>query len=116
MDDDAVRPIVLDATVLSNFASSSTAEELVRILDHPATVPAVRDELERGRDLHYRFLDEALAHVGTISLCCRSVTKRSIYVPRLGSVSILGKRSHFSRQSSTMERSQRMIWLHVGWL
>lgn len=87
MDDDAVRPIVLDATVLSNFASSSTVEQLARILDHPATVPAVRDELKRGRDLHYRFLDEALAHVGDdiplLSISDETIDLRSTVRERL---------------------------------
>lgn len=114
--DDVVEPIVLDATVLSNFASSSTVEQFGRILDHPATVPAVRDELERGRDLHYRFLDEALAYVGDdiplLSISDDTIDLRSTVREDLDP----GEASHFSRRSSTMERSQRMIWLRVGWL
>lgn len=87
MGDDVVEPVVLDATVLSNFASSSTVEQLGRILDHPATVPAVRDELERGRDLHYRFLDEALAHIGDdislLSISDETIDRRSTVRDRL---------------------------------
>ena len=57
-------PVVLDATVLSNFASTGTVSRLVEILDQPATVPAVRTELEQGFTEGYEFLDNALAHLG----------------------------------------------------
>ncbi len=58
------QPVVLDATVLSNFASTGTVDVLVDILDRPATVPAVQTELERGYARDYDFLDDALARIG----------------------------------------------------
>lgn len=64
MSEDVVQPVVLDATVLSNFASSGTVSHLVEILDQPVAVPAVREELERGRDQNYEFLGDALEHLG----------------------------------------------------
>jgi Predicted nucleic acid-binding protein, contains PIN domain len=57
-------PVVLDATVLSNFASTGTVDVLVDTLDRPATVPAVQTELERGYAQDYDFLDDALARIG----------------------------------------------------
>jgi hypothetical protein len=57
------QPVVLDATVLSNFASTGTVNALVDILDRPATVPGVQTELERGYARDYDFLDDALARI-----------------------------------------------------
>lgn len=45
------QPVFLDATVLSNFASSDAVGFLETVLDSPVVVPAVRDEIERGRNL-----------------------------------------------------------------
>lgn len=64
MSEDVVQPVVLDATVLSNFASSGTVEKLVVILDRPVAVPTVREELERGYEQEYGFLGTALDHLG----------------------------------------------------
>lgn len=64
MSEALTQPVVLDATVLSNFASSSTIGHLVTILDHPVAVPAVRKELERGCEQKYEFLTNALDHLG----------------------------------------------------
>jgi len=58
------QPVVLDATVLSNFASTGTVDVLVDILDRPATVPAVQTELERGYARDTDFLDDPLARIG----------------------------------------------------
>jgi len=58
------QPVVLDATVLSNFASTGTVDVLVDILDWPATVSEVQTELERGYARDYEFLDDALARIG----------------------------------------------------
>ena len=58
------QPVVLDATVLSNFASTGTVDVLVDMLDRPTTVPAVQTELERGYARDYDFLDDALARIG----------------------------------------------------
>jgi len=53
-------PVVLDATVLSNFANSDSVEFLTETLANPHTVPAVRTELEEGVAAGYRYLDVAL--------------------------------------------------------
>ena len=50
MSEPLVRPIVLDATVLSNFASTDSVTWLAATLEDLQTVPAVRTELENGRD------------------------------------------------------------------
>lgn len=64
MADDVTQPVFLDATVLSNFASSGSIAELAAILDRPVAVPTVRDELEEGYDRNYEFLDTALGQLG----------------------------------------------------
>lgn len=50
-------PIVLDATVLSNFASTDSIDFLVEALESPVVVPAVRDEINRGTRLGYDYLE-----------------------------------------------------------
>lgn len=57
-------PVFLDATVLSNFASSGSLGWLVALLNRPAAVQTVRDELERGREHGHRFLDDAIEVLG----------------------------------------------------
>lgn len=42
-------PVFLDATVLSNFASAGGTSFLTSLLEAAVVVPAVRDEVERGR-------------------------------------------------------------------
>lgn len=64
MDADTDQPVVLDSTVCSNYASSESVDELVSILDRPATVTAVRDELVRGRERGYDFLEAAIDRLG----------------------------------------------------
>lgn len=56
-------PVVFDATVLSNFASSDSIPWLVEQLSDPATVEAVRTELEAGRTAGHGFLDRALSAI-----------------------------------------------------
>lgn len=63
MSEDDVQPVILDATVLSNFASSGTVNQLVVIIDRPVTVPAVREKLTRGRGREHEFLEDALEHL-----------------------------------------------------
>lgn len=53
-------PVVLDATVLSNYASTDSVTWLATILDDLQTVPAVRTELEQGREVGYAYLEHAL--------------------------------------------------------
>ncbi|WP_435094959.1 hypothetical protein [Halorubrum sp. N11] len=48
MPDGYPQPVFLDATVISNFASTSAVEFLVHLLEAPVVVPAVRDEIEQG--------------------------------------------------------------------
>lgn len=48
MTESVAQPVVLDATVLSNFASSGATGELVAVLEQPVSVPAVQQELQRG--------------------------------------------------------------------
>ena len=61
MSEPLVRPIVLDATVLSNFASTDSVTWLATTLEYLQTVPAVRTELENGREAGYTYLNHALA-------------------------------------------------------
>lgn len=53
-------PVSLDATVLSNSASTDSIGFLVSILELPAVVPAVRDEIERGHRFGHDFLATAV--------------------------------------------------------
>lgn len=55
------RPVVLDATVLSNYASTDSVSWLTTTLDELQTVPAVHTELKQGREAGYTFLEHALA-------------------------------------------------------
>lgn len=61
----SARLCFLDATVLSNFASTSSTGRLVGLLERPAVVPAVRDELVAGREFGHEFLEDALDVIGT---------------------------------------------------
>ena len=54
------RPVVLDATVLSNYASTDSVSWLTATLDELQTVPAVQTELEQGREVGYTYLENAL--------------------------------------------------------
>jgi predicted nucleic acid-binding protein len=58
------QPVVLDATVLSNVASSGSVEWLLDLVERPVVVQTVRDELERGRAHGHRFLDNAIERMG----------------------------------------------------
>ena len=57
-------PVVLDATVLSNFASSDAVGWLAETVPGLAVVPAVHEELAAGRDHGYAFLEQALDPLG----------------------------------------------------
>lgn len=58
-------PVVLDATVLSNFASTASVTWLTSVLGNPMTVPAVERELRRGTENGYAYLDTALEAIET---------------------------------------------------
>jgi predicted nucleic acid-binding protein len=60
MSESFSRPVVLDATVLSNYASTKSVTWLTTTLDALQTVPAVRTELEQGREVGYAYLEHAL--------------------------------------------------------
>lgn len=57
------RKTVLDATVLSNYATSDSIEYLIDILSRPLTVSAVNEELQHGYDDGYEFLENALDYM-----------------------------------------------------
>lgn len=59
MSDDS-QLVVLDTTVLSNFASTDGLSLVTAILESPVVVPAVRDELERGLDAGHEYLATAV--------------------------------------------------------
>ncbi|WP_226003951.1 hypothetical protein [Natrinema salinisoli] len=63
-------PVVLDATVLSNFASSESVTWLTSVLENLTTAPAVERELQRGAENGYTYLENALEAIetGQISL------------------------------------------------
>lgn len=54
------KPTVLDATVVSNFASTNAVEYLVEVLESPVVVPAVRDEIAEGYRHGYDYLETAI--------------------------------------------------------
>lgn len=56
--------MILDATVLSNFASTDAIEVLVELLESPAVVPAVIEEIDEGRDFGYEYLTVAIETFG----------------------------------------------------
>lgn len=58
------QPVVLDATVLSNYASSGSVGWLIELLSQPVVVPAVRDELEAGQAHGHAFLAAAIELLG----------------------------------------------------
>lgn len=58
-------PAILDAMVLSNFASSDALWVLPAVLPRPQTVPAVDTEVKHGVDEGYAFLERAAAALET---------------------------------------------------
>ena len=58
------QPVVLDTTVVSNFASTDSVSFLAAVLKLPVVVPAVCDELERGLDAGHEYLDAAVDALG----------------------------------------------------
>jgi predicted nucleic acid-binding protein len=53
-------PIFLDATVLSDFASTDAIDVLVEALDSSVVVPAVRNEIEQGQQFGHDDLATAV--------------------------------------------------------
>jgi predicted nucleic acid-binding protein len=60
MPDRYPQPVFLDATVISNYASTNSVEFLVRVLETPLVVPAVRDEIEQRVNLGHEYLARAV--------------------------------------------------------
>jgi predicted nucleic acid-binding protein len=60
MSDGYPKPIFLDATVISNYASTNSIEFLVDILEAPVVAPAVREEIEQGVDFGHEYLTSAV--------------------------------------------------------
>lgn len=54
------QPVVLDATVVSNFSSTGGISFLTKLLDTPIVVPAVRDEIEHGLRVGHEHLADAV--------------------------------------------------------
>ncbi|MCU4973974.1 hypothetical protein OB955_14670 [Halobacteria archaeon AArc-m2/3/4] len=60
MSESFSRPVLLDATVLSNFASTDSVTWLTSTLEGLSTVPAVEMELRQGHEKGYAYLANAL--------------------------------------------------------
>jgi hypothetical protein len=54
------QPVFLDATVISNYASTNSIEFLVDVLEAPVVTPAVRDEIEQGVEFGHEYLTSAV--------------------------------------------------------
>jgi predicted nucleic acid-binding protein len=81
MADAYPEPLFLDATVISNFASTDGCGLLTRTLATPVVAPAVRAEIERGRDHGHEYLATAVAAIGD-TLPVREVSETT---PKLSS-------------------------------
>jgi predicted nucleic acid-binding protein len=57
-------PVFLDATVVSNVASTDGIGFLTTLLESPVVVPAVREEIERGARAGYEYLGAAVDALG----------------------------------------------------
>lgn len=57
-------PVVLDATVVSNFASTDSIDFLCEVLESPVVVSAVRDEIAHGVRLGHDYLESAASAFG----------------------------------------------------
>lgn len=64
------KPLVLDATVLSNFSSSKSISWLTSAFSELETAPAVERELRNGVEEEYSFLQSAIRAIdtGTVSV------------------------------------------------
>lgn len=78
------KPLVLDATVLSNFASSGSVSWLTTTFSELGTAPAVEHELQRGIEAGHQFLRSA----------SRAIEANEISVLRSGSE--IARQSWFS--------------------
>jgi len=112
MADAYPEPLFLDATVISNFASTDGCGLLARTLATPVVAPAVRVEIERGREHGHEYLATAVAAIGDTLLSGRFRRRHRNY--RVGSNSMQARLSHFGERLQQREPSQPTIWLHDG--
>ncbi|PCR92462.1 hypothetical protein [Natrinema ejinorense] len=79
---DSIEGVVLDTTVLSNYAASDSVGFLTATFAHPLSVAAVKEELERGSKQGRPYLEEALRYLTgsgqTETIPVGSVQDRSI--------------------------------------
>lgn len=54
-------PVFLDATVLSNFASTDSIPELVEAVNSPCVTEAVREEIKQGVAFGHEYLENAVS-------------------------------------------------------
>lgn len=64
MGDARPEPVFLDATVVSNFASTAATGYLAAVLAEPVVVPEVREEIERGLSAGHDYLSAAVGSFG----------------------------------------------------
>ncbi|MFC7018814.1 MULTISPECIES: hypothetical protein [Haloarcula] len=60
MPDGYPQPVFLDATVISNFASTNLIGFIVDVREAPVVTPAVRDEIEQGVDFGHEYQTSAV--------------------------------------------------------
>ena len=78
-------PVVLDTTVVSNFALTDAVDWLADTLDRPVTVPAVHEEVRDGYDEGYEYLDGALSALTPVDGPAKTPDGRIGVVPLGGS-------------------------------
>jgi hypothetical protein len=57
MSEGLAQPVVLDTTVISNFAASGSLDTLFQTLERPVVVSTVQNELSRGASYGHEFLE-----------------------------------------------------------
>jgi len=72
------RPLVLDATVLTNFASTDAVDWLTSSVSDPWTPAAVEAELGEGVAAGYDFLDTAIASLSSDEITVDSVDASAV--------------------------------------
>lgn len=85
MNGDEPSPVVLDATVVSNFALTGAVDWLADVLSCPVTVHAVRQEVKGGYDAGHGYLRNALDRFEPVDRA-EAVSAGAIGVVPLGGV------------------------------
>lgn len=78
---DGPAPVVLDTTVLSNYARTGSIDWLVDAVGIPVTVHAVRQELEQGVEEGHEYLGEALEAMAAVDEAPTTETDYVAVVP-----------------------------------